>query len=66
MKEQGFNFPAALDNTGRISNEYGIRGIPTTFIIDREGNVIASAVGGRDWNTQAVFTALELLISHDR
>jgi thiol-disulfide isomerase/thioredoxin len=66
MKEYGLSFPAALDNTGRISGEYGIRGIPATFIIDREGNVIASVVGGRDWNTQAVIDALELLISHGR
>jgi thiol-disulfide isomerase/thioredoxin len=65
MKEHGLNFPVALDSTGRISNEYGIRGIPTTFIIDREGNVIASVVGGRDWNTETIFAALELLISHD-
>ncbi|MDR1238761.1 MAG: TlpA family protein disulfide reductase [Treponema sp.] len=66
MKEQGLNFPAALDSTGRISNEYGIRGIPTTYIIDRDGNIIASVVGGRKWDTQAVFDALELLISHGR
>jgi thiol-disulfide isomerase/thioredoxin len=66
MKEYGLTFPAALDSTGRISAEYGVRGIPTTFIIDRDGGIIASVVGGRDWNTQAVFAALELLISHGR
>jgi peroxiredoxin len=65
MGEHGLSFPAALDRAGRISAEYGVRGIPTTFIIDREGNIIASAVGGRDWNTQAVVDALELLIAHD-
>jgi thiol-disulfide isomerase/thioredoxin len=66
MKEWGLSFPAALDSTGRISSIYGIRGIPATFIIDRDGNIVASAVGGRDWNTQAVVAALELLISHGR
>jgi thiol-disulfide isomerase/thioredoxin len=66
MKQFGLTFPAALDSTGRISAEYGIRGIPATFIIDKEGGIIASVVGGRDWNTEAVFTALELLISHGR
>jgi thiol-disulfide isomerase/thioredoxin len=66
MKQFGLTFPAALDDTGKISAEYGIRGIPTTFIIDKEGGIIASVVGGRDWNTPAVTTALELLISHDR
>jgi peroxiredoxin len=66
MKEYGLTFPAALDSTGRISAEYGVRGIPATFIIDKEGGIIASVVGGRDWNTEAVFIALETLIAHDR
>jgi thiol-disulfide isomerase/thioredoxin len=66
MKDFGLNFPAALDSTGRISGEYGVRGIPTTFIIDREGGIVASVVGGRDWNTQEVIAALETLINHGR
>jgi peroxiredoxin len=65
MKEHGLTFPAALDSTGRISAQYGIRGIPTTFIIDRDGGIVASAVGGRDWNTQEVAAALDALIAHD-
>jgi thiol-disulfide isomerase/thioredoxin len=63
MKERGLSFPAALDSTGRISGEYGVRGIPTTFIIDREGGVVAASVGGRDWNTAEVIAALELLMA---
>jgi thiol-disulfide isomerase/thioredoxin len=66
VTEHGLNFPVALDSTGRISAEYGIRGIPTTFIIDREGGVVASVVGGRDWNTPAVLDALEQLIAYGR
>jgi thiol-disulfide isomerase/thioredoxin len=66
MKEYGLSFPAALDSTGRISAEYGIRGIPATFIIDREGGVIAVVVGSRDWNTPETAAALETLIAHDR
>ncbi|MDR1099504.1 MAG: TlpA family protein disulfide reductase [Treponema sp.] len=66
MKEQRLSFPAALDSTGRISAEYGIRGIPATFIIDREGGVIAAVTGSRDWNTAEVIAALETLIAHGR
>jgi thiol-disulfide isomerase/thioredoxin len=66
MKEHGLTFPAALDSTGRISAEYGIRGIPATFIIDRDGGIIAAVVGSRDWNTAEVVTALETLIAHGR
>jgi peroxiredoxin len=66
MRKFELTFPALLDGTGRISNQYGIRSIPTTFIIDRDGNIIASVIGGRDWNTPEVVAALELLLTHDR
>ena len=61
VKDYGLNFPVVLDASGKISDIYGIRSIPTTFIIDRDGSIIAAAVGARDWDTPAVafaFTAL--------
>jgi peroxiredoxin len=63
LDEYSLSFPAALDSTGRISERYGIRGIPATFIIDREGGVIAAVTGSRDWNTPEVIAALETLIT---
>ncbi|MDR2793741.1 MAG: TlpA family protein disulfide reductase [Treponema sp.] len=66
MEQFGLTFPALMDVTGRISTQYGIRSIPTTFIIDRNGNIIASVIGGRDWNTPEVAAALELLLAYDR
>jgi peroxiredoxin len=62
----GLSFPMALDTAGRISGTYGVRGIPTTFIIDREGMIVAASVGGRDWNTPEVIAALEALLNYDR
>jgi thiol-disulfide isomerase/thioredoxin len=62
LREQNLNFPAGLDSTGRIGNLYGIRGIPTTFIIDREGLIIAALTGGREWDTPAIFAAFDLLL----
>jgi peroxiredoxin len=62
LKEQNLNFPAGLDSTGRIANLYGIRGIPATFIIDKEGLIIAAVVGGKKWDTPAVFAAFDLLL----
>ncbi|MDR2159684.1 MAG: TlpA family protein disulfide reductase [Treponema sp.] len=62
LKEQNLSFPAGLDSTGQIASLYGIRGIPTTFIIDKEGSIIAAIVGGREWDTPAVFAAFDLLL----
>jgi peroxiredoxin len=66
IKEFGLTFPVALDSSGSITNKYGIRGIPATFIIDRDGSIILSTVGGRDWSDPAVVSAFEVLLRHDR
>ncbi|MDR2484194.1 MAG: TlpA family protein disulfide reductase [Treponema sp.] len=66
MKDFGLTFPVALDASGSISNKYGIRGIPTTFVIDRDGGIIISAVGGRDWSNPAVVSAFEVLLQYGK
>ena len=41
------NYPILIDD-GIVSREYGpISGIPTTFIIDKEGNIVEKIVGAR-------------------
>jgi thiol-disulfide isomerase/thioredoxin len=62
FEEFGLTFPAALDRNGLVSGKYGIRGIPSTFIIDRNGSMIAAVVGGKKWDTQAVISAFETLL----
>lgn len=39
IKANGFSFPVLLDSQGKLMNLYGVRGLPTTFIIDRNGQV---------------------------
>jgi peroxiredoxin len=38
-----------LDRSGKVSDAYGVLGIPSTYILDREGLVIGRATGIRDW-----------------
>ncbi len=47
VKQMGMNYPVVYDTKG-ISQMYGgIRSIPTTFVINREGKVIGQIVGSR-------------------
>lgn len=48
-KELGLTFPLVLDPRGEINANYGVIGIPTTFLIGRDGRAVALAVGPRDW-----------------
>lgn len=38
-------YPAVLDANGEVSLRYGLRGLPTTFVISRDGIVLASRAG---------------------
>lgn len=49
MAELKLTFPALLDSKTEVARQFGLRGLPTTYLIDREGRLIGAAVGGRDW-----------------
>jgi thiol-disulfide isomerase/thioredoxin len=59
MKKYNLNFPAVLDEKDTVSNYYNIQAIPTTYIIDKRGLIIARLVGSINWNTPKVISALE-------
>jgi peroxiredoxin len=47
----GLTFPVLLDKSGSVGATYGARSIPTSYIVDRNGYVIAGTIGTREWNT---------------
>ena len=62
MKNNGLTFTAVLDTDGKASGSYGIQAIPTSFLIDREGKIIARLVGSINWDTPKIREAFELLL----
>jgi peroxiredoxin len=51
MEELQLTFPALLDQKSEVARQYGLRGLPTTYLIDPEGRLIGAAVGGREWSS---------------
>ena len=45
MDKNGYTYPVLMDAKGELFSAYGIRAIPTTFMIDREGNVYGRVQG---------------------
>lgn len=43
------SFLALLDRNGSVSRAYSVMGLPTTYLIGREGTLLAQGIGGRDW-----------------
>jgi len=52
-------FPIALDSKMEVANTYGVRALPTSFIVDREGRMTALALGPRPWDNDAAHSLVE-------
>lgn len=66
VRENDLTFPVVLDESGKVSGIYGIRSVPATFIIDRDGSIIAAVIGGRKWDSPEVIAAFETLLNDGR
>jgi peroxiredoxin len=49
FQKHGLSFPALLDQNGSVFRDYLVAGMPTTYLIGRDGMLLARGVGGRDW-----------------
>jgi peroxiredoxin len=46
----GLRFPILIDETKDVSAMFGVRGLPTTVVIDKHGRLSGRAVGPRRWD----------------
>jgi len=58
-----YTFPVLLDADNKVSNAYGIEAIPTSFILDRDGKIIARVVGSISWDTPQAIAAFDALLN---
>ncbi len=55
------SFQIVFDTEALLMDQWKVQGLPTTFIVDKEGNIIYKAVGGREFNHPKIRqTILEL------
>jgi peroxiredoxin len=62
-KELSLTFPLILDSKGEINSVYGVVGLPTTFLIGRDGLAVARGVGPRDWASAPARTLIQALLA---
>ncbi len=48
-EEQKLTYPMLLDGKAEIAEQYGVMRLPETVLIGREGEVLAKAIGYKDW-----------------
>lgn len=56
-------FPILFDPESAISEKYGVKGLPTSFLIDKKGQLVYRAVGGRDFDHAEVERLIRVLLA---
>lgn len=59
IEEHTLTFPIVLDPNKQVSQEYGVRGIPATFLLDQQGRVAGMLSGGVDWDSEEAHRLVE-------
>lgn len=62
-RELGLTFPLVLDSNGKIRESYGVIGLPTTFLIGRDGRAVALAIGARKWGSAPARATIQALLA---
>lgn len=50
VKKAGVTFPVLLDPDGVVRNQYEVVGLPTSYLVGRDGKISGRAIGSRAWN----------------
>ncbi len=61
MKSNGYSFPVLLDTQQIVANTYNVRGIPTTFFIDKDGIIREVRIGAFANKTQVIMSLRKVL-----
>ena len=63
VTELRLTYPIGLDPTMTVAKQYGVRGLPATFLITRTGMLAARALGPRDWDSSPAHAVIETLLA---
>ena len=55
-------FPILLDTTSRAMQAWQVAGLPTTYLVDKQGRVVASPIGGREFDHPDMVEAIRKLL----
>ena len=58
-------FPVLFDRDSQVSELYGVKGLPTTLLINKQGQVAYRALGGRDFDHPRVRAIVNQLLTEN-
>ncbi|GAK57632.1 thiol-disulfide oxidoreductase resA [Candidatus Vecturithrix granuli] len=62
IKEYALTFPIVVDTDKQVSQQYGVRGIPATFLLDQHGRIAGMLSGSVNWDSEEAHALIEQLL----
>jgi peroxiredoxin len=66
ITKHGYTVPALVDARMEVARQFGVRAVPTTYIIDRQGTIVAHGFGPIDFDSPAFVKYLQTLAAQPR
>jgi peroxiredoxin len=66
MAKHGFAFSTLIDQRMEVARQFGVRGTPTTVVVNRDGKIVARGLGPFDFESPEFATYLEALLAQPR
>ena len=63
LEQHKLTFPVTLDAKMDLANTYGVRALPSSFLVDRHGYLAALALGPRAWDNRAAHALVEGMLA---
>ena len=57
-----FSFPIAVDPKMAVAERYGVRALPSSFVVDRQGMMAGVALGPRSWDDSAAHGLVQAML----
>ena len=51
MKSNDYTLPLYVDSDGISARNYGVTGVPETYIVDKKGMLVRRVIGAANWNS---------------
>jgi thioredoxin-related protein len=63
MSKNGYSSTVLLDVDGKVAEKYSVYGIPVSYLIDKQGQVVFRSPGFLDWSSSKMNSLVESLIN---
>ena len=52
MAKHGYTFPSLVDSRMEVARKFGMRLVPTTYVVSRDGIIVGAGYGPVDWQAR--------------